>query len=58
MKVGGGRTFTVAAKGLSREAKYVKGVTLDGRPYNSHFLYGEPPFDWAKLREWIPVMPR
>lgn len=33
MKVGGGRTFTVVAKGLSREAKYVKGVTLDGRPH-------------------------
>ena len=34
------------------------GATLDGKPYNSHFLYGEPPFDWTKLREWIPAAPR
>jgi beta-mannosidase len=33
-------------------------ATLDGKPYKNHFLYGEPPFEWVKLREWIPVMPR
>ena len=25
-------------------------ATLDGKTYKNHFLYGEPPFDWVKLR--------
>ena len=25
-------------------------ATFDGRPYRNHFLYGEPPFDWAKVK--------
>jgi len=33
-------------------------ATLDGKPYRNHFLYGEPPFNWTKLRELIPAVPR
>jgi len=32
LKLGNGRVFTVVAKNLSRENKYVKGVTFNGRP--------------------------
>ena len=28
-------------------------VTLDGKPFRNHFLYGVPPFDWAKVKEWM-----
>ena len=28
-------------------------ATLGGRPYRNHFLYGLPPFDWAKVKEWM-----
>ena len=26
-------------------------ATLDGKQFKNHFLYGEPPFDWSKVRE-------
>ena len=28
-------------------------ATLDGRSYASHFLYGDPPFDWTDYRKWL-----
>ena len=28
-------------------------ATLDGKPYRNHFLYGEPPFDWTKVKSWM-----
>ncbi len=28
-------------------------ATLDGKPYRNHYLYGEPPFDWAKVVQWM-----
>jgi predicted alpha-1,2-mannosidase len=34
----GGKTFTVVAKNLSRENKYVKSVTLNGRPLGGFIL--------------------
>jgi predicted alpha-1,2-mannosidase len=30
-----GKTFTVEAKGLSKENKYVQGITLNGKPYTA-----------------------
>ena len=33
-------------------------ATLDGRAYGNHFLHGEPPCDWAKLREQVPAVRR
>ena len=29
-------------------------AVLDGKPYRNHFLYGEPPFKWERVREWMP----
>ena len=43
---------------FSGQGVVVIDATLDGKPYKNHFLYGEPPFDWSKLREWIPATPR
>ena len=28
-------------------------ATLDGKPFRNHFLYGVPPFDWTKVKEWM-----
>ncbi len=28
-------------------------ATLDGKPYRNHFLYGEPPFDFGQIKEWM-----
>ena len=28
-------------------------ATLDGEPYANHFLYGEPPFDWDAVKNWL-----
>ena len=28
-------------------------ATLDGRPFSNHFLYGEPPFKWSQVKEWM-----
>ena len=36
--VGGGKTFRVVAKGLSERAKYVKSVSLNGRPLEGFVL--------------------
>ena len=27
-------------------------ATLDGKSFKNHYLYGEPPFDWSRVREW------
>ena len=29
-------------------------ATLDGKPFRNHFLYGEPPFKWADVQDWLP----
>ena len=29
-------------------------ATLDGQAFRNHFLYGEPPFDWAKVKALLP----
>jgi len=55
------KAFTIPANGkleLGKVAFAGQGVirieaTLDGKPYRSHFLYGEPPFDWTKVKEWM-----
>jgi beta-mannosidase len=26
---------------------------VDGRDYRNHFLYGEPPFKWSEVKEWM-----
>ena len=28
-------------------------ATLDGRAYANHFLYGQPPFKWTEVKEWM-----
>ena len=38
VKVGDGKTFTVVARNLSKENKYVKSVTLDGKPFEGFIL--------------------
>ena len=38
LQVGGGKTFTVIARDLSKERKYVKSVTLNGKPLNGFKL--------------------
>lgn len=32
-------------------------AVLDGRPFRNHFLYGEPPFDWLQVKEWMKAIP-
>jgi beta-mannosidase len=27
--------------------------TVEGRKYRNHFLYGEPPFKWSEVKEWM-----
>ena len=38
VKLAGGKEFTVVAKGLSKENKYVKSVTLNGKPLEGFIL--------------------
>ena len=26
---------------------------VDGKAYRNHFLYGEPPFKWEEVKEWM-----
>jgi len=55
------KSFEIPCNGklaLGRVAFAGQGVvkidaTLGGRPYHNHFLYGEPPFDWTKVKEWM-----
>ena len=28
-------------------------AVLDGQPFKSHFLYGEPPFNWRSICRWL-----
>ena len=28
-------------------------ATIDGEPYENHFLHGEPPFDWNAVKSWF-----
>ena len=37
MKVAGG-TFTVSARGLSPERRHIRGVTLNGQPYDKPYI--------------------
>ena len=56
------KTFRIPANGkveLGAVAFSGQGViqidaTLDGKPYVNHFLYGEPPFDWKRVKKWLP----
>jgi predicted alpha-1,2-mannosidase len=41
IQVGGGRTFTIEAKGLSDANRYIQSVTLDGRPHRASFVRHE-----------------
>ncbi|MCI9606643.1 MAG: glycoside hydrolase family 92 protein [Muribaculaceae bacterium] len=36
-----GKTFTIKAEGLSKEAKYVESITLDGKPYTLPYITHE-----------------
>ena len=41
MKLAGGKAFTVVARNLSRENKYVKAVTLNGKPLDGFTIRHE-----------------
>lgn len=47
------KTFTIKAEGLSKDAKYVKSVTLDGKPYTLPYITHE---DIVKGGELVFVM--
>jgi len=57
------RSFVVPANGktrlgsvslIGRGLMLIEGV-LAGERYRNHFLYGEPPFDLGKVREWLDL---
>lgn len=56
------KSFEIPSNGkvkLGEVAFEGKGVllieaTLDGKAFRNHFLYGEPPFDWAKVKALLP----
>ena len=35
---------------FSGQGMVVINAILDGRQYRNHFLYGEPPFDWSRVK--------
>lgn len=41
LHLAGGKTFTIKAEGLSKEAKYVESVSLDGKPYTLPYITHE-----------------
>ncbi len=41
MKLQNGKTFTVIAQGISKDNKYVKSITLNGKPYDKNYITHE-----------------
>lgn len=49
LRLSNGKTFTVQAKNLSKENRYIRAVKLDGKPYHQHFITHEQIMSGATL---------